>query len=616
VHSLAVYDFIVDVMRGVPPGARRRPALDAPLAVWERVIAFEGCGARADRAMSLAGHYADAPPRLRRLLRESTSTALRNAALAQHGLGELAALAHGAGVRVLALKGAARLLSGELAGTRTLSDIDLLIPGADAERFHSLLQRELGYRWSGQPYPHHLPALTRPGSLGIEIHRRLTATELDLDDEMLRGTRVVELDGHPIEIPSHTNMVLHTLEHAARMNWMVHYRLRDILDVASLITPDVRDADIGAYTDRSTLRVPFEVLLSAAHDLNARAPLRRPSAWRTVRRVARTRLALAAVPRARTTANRVFRYASVVAEGSPRAMLRAGASLLRRVGGAALPIAALIFAACSETTRPDPLEVTRFLFVSDSGGTSGIYLFDNGEVTRLSAADHEDDQPHGAAGRVVFVSRRDGNTEIYIGDAALANQMRLTNESSADTEPALDPAGTTIAFVSSRSGTPRLWLMDATGADPRPLDTGSETFTPEGAPAWSPSGDRLAFTSARTNTSQVFVLNTATGQVTQLSHESGGAFAPAWSDDGRSVFYVPFVGEPRVMRIDSEGGEPGVFGTGDESLGDPACWGDVCLVAAGADAGDGDIIAVRAGHPVETVLARSHNDRRPAFLVP
>ena len=101
--------------------------------------------------MSLAGHYADAPPQLRRLLRESTSIALRNASLAQRGLGEIAALAHGAGVRVLALKGAARLLSGELAGTRTLSDIDLLIPGADAERFHALLQRELGYRWWGQP---------------------------------------------------------------------------------------------------------------------------------------------------------------------------------------------------------------------------------------------------------------------------------------------------------------------------------------------------------------------------------------------------------------------------------------------------------------------------------
>jgi Tol biopolymer transport system component len=296
-------------------------------------------------------------------------------------------------------------------------------------------------------------------------------------------------------------------------------------------------------------------------------------------------------------------------------MIRAGVSLLRRVSGAVLPVAALTALGCSDTTRPGPLEVPPFVFVSDSAGVSGLYLFDDGNVVRLSGSDQEDDQPHSASGRIVFTSRRDGNFEIYIADTLLAGQQRLTNDPSTDREPALDPTGTTIAFVSSRSGTPRIWLMDVSGANPRALDTGTPTFTPEGAPAWSPSGDRIAFTSTRTNTSQVFVIDTTSGQAVQWSHEAGGAFTPTWGSN-TSVAYVALLGEPRVVLLASPGGTPTRLASGDRVLGDPACAADVCLAVVGADTDDGDLIAMGAGRDVESVLVRAANDRHPAFLVP
>ncbi len=448
VHSIAVYDFIVDVLRGRPTRVdQRRVAFEACHSTWERVMEFEGCGAQVDRALCLAGLREHAPPPLRRLLRDSTGAALRRAALAHEALREVAALAAAHRIRVLALKGAARLLGGELPGTRSMADIDLLVAPSDAARFHRRLQTELGYRNSGLPYPHHLSALTRRGSLGIEIHTRLSDTALALDDAILLDTRIEAFDGQPIEIPSPTNMVLHTLEHAAGLNWMVHYRLRDILDVASLFTHEVAADAVLSYTQSSSRRVVFETLLSAAHALQPLAPEPRRNAWRTVRRVARTRLAFAILPRNRVTANRMFRYASVIAEGSPRTMMRAGAGLLRRMGAAVMPAAAAIIAGCSDSTRPGTLEVPPFVFASDSDGVPGLYLFDHGNIERLSGINHEDDQPHSAAGRVVFASRRDGNSEIYIGDLYLADQQRLTNDASSDGEPALDPAGTTIAFA-------------------------------------------------------------------------------------------------------------------------------------------------------------------------
>ncbi len=158
--------------------------------------------------------------------------------------------------------------------------------------------------------------------------------------------------------------------------------------------------------------------------------------------------------------------------------------------------------------------------------------------------------------------------------------------------------------------------MDVTGANLRPLESGSPTFTPEGSPAWSPSGDRIAFTSTRTITSQVFVLDTISGQPVQLSHEAGGAFAPTWSADGRGVLYVALLDQPRVMRIPSSGGEPTLVASGDRVISDPACVAFLCLAVEGARTEDGDIIAMSAGRATAAVLVRARNDRNPAFLIP
>lgn len=616
-HSLAVYDFIVDLLRGRPTSvARRRAAMAAPVRVWERVMELEGCGERIDRALTRSALLSEVPPRLRRMLRDTTGAALRAAVLANGALIKVAAVAAAHDVRVIALKGAARLLGGEVAGTRSMTDIDLLIPSSDAPRFHALLQHALGYRSNGRAYPHHLPALTRTGTLGIEIHCRLSDAVLALDSEIVRDTRVVMLQAHPIEIPSPTNMVLHTLEHAAGLNWMVHYRLRDVIDVASLFTTGASADAVRSYVRASSSRIAFETLLSAAHELQPMVPTTRPEAWRTMRRIARTRLALAVLPHERTTANRVFRYASLLAEGSPRSIARAAGSVLRRAGAIVLPTAAFFIGACSDATRSPSPDVPPFVFVSDTDGVAGLHLFDHGIIARLSKAGDEDDEPHSAAGRIVFVSRRDGNAEIYIGDLNLAGQQRLTDNSSNDREPALDPSGTTVAFVSSRSGAPRIWLMDATGANPRPLDTGSPSFTPEGAPVWSPAGDRIAFTSTRTNTAQIFILKTSAGQAEQLTHEASGAFTPAWSADGRSILYAVAAGQPRIMIIPASGGDAVLFASGDRPLGEPACAANVCLVVAGTSDADRDIIAVKERHVAATLLDRAADDRRPAFLVP
>ncbi len=280
-------------------------------------------------------------------------------------------------------------------------------------------------------------------------------------------------------------------------------------------------------------------------------------------------------------------------------------------------IAVLVLGGCSAPTGSAPLIVPPFVFVSTEGEVPGIHRFDAGSTTRLSAEGVDDRDPHSAAGRIVFTSRRDGNPEIYTAALDLSGQQRLTTTSATDDAPALDPTGATIAFVSTRSGAPRVWLMDANGANPRPLATGSATFVPEGGPSWSPTGDRIAFTSTRTNASQVFVISVAGGEPVQLSHEATGAFTPAWSADGRSLLYVVLSGGPRVMRVAASGGDATAFAVDDAGVSDTECRGPVCLAVLGALESPGDLVAFSTnGRRRIPVLVRDADDRQPAVMVP
>lgn len=340
VHTRAIHDVVVGVLRGdrIDPH-QARLAFRAPLPIWRRVLGFEGCGAQLDHRLRTRGLSRELPDPLRRLLRDATASALRLGMLAHQQLAEVAALAQRSGVRVLALKGGAQLLDGHPAATRSIADIDLLVAPADGVRFHELLANELRYSTTGPAYPHHLPVLERAGSLNIDLHVRLSDVAIPLDTAIWAGTRQAAVGGHTIELPSATNMVLHVLEHGVGLNWMGRYRLRDVLDIATLYSADVSDNEIRSYAAQSRGRAACETLLSAAHHLEPRVPRSRATAWRTIRRVSRTRLALAVLPRDPRVAERVFRYAGVVAEGSPRTILRAGRVLARHLAAAAISVA-------------------------------------------------------------------------------------------------------------------------------------------------------------------------------------------------------------------------------------------------------------------------------------
>jgi len=302
---------------------------------------------------------------------------------------------------------------------------------------------------------------------------------------------------------------------------------------------------------------------------------------------------------------------------------------IRRPLNVAVAAVAIAIAGCSDSSTgvptpiPTPLTIPAFLVVGDEGGFAQIYRVQDSTVIKLSTTASNDVDPRSSAGRIVFASDRAGNAEVYISDTTMTVSRRVTSSNATDNHPALDPTGTTIVFVSDRSGAPRLWIvaapaLDATVFDaPAALATGSASATPEGAPAWSPDGHTIAFSSTRTGRSEIFTVPATGGSAVQITNEVGGAFNPAWSADGSAIYYTSTVGGLHLRKVQLSGGGATDFASDSLDLDAASCNATLCLTVEDPAGSRGSILAfpVKGGNPV-AVLARTRNEREAAILAP
>ncbi len=99
----------------------------------------------------------------------------------------------------------------------------------------------------------------------------------------------------------------------------------------------------------------------------------------------------------------------------------------------------------------------------------------------------------------------------------------------ANSLPAFSPDGRHLAFVSRRDGNGEIYVMDPDGSNQRRL-----THTPEeeGRPSWSPDGTRLVFHVRAGPVSSLWVVGDD-GTDRSLFADTLQAQTPAWARDGR-----------------------------------------------------------------------------------
>ena len=157
--------------------------------------------------------------------------------------------------------------------------------------------------------------------------------------------------------------------------------------------------------------------------------------------------------------------------------------------------------------------------------------------------------PASNTGQIVFESRRDGNTEIYMMDADGGNQERLTNHPWADIHPDWSPDGTKIAFVSNRDGVaPEIHVMDTDGMNLIRLTDGQGR---KWHPAWSPDGKKIAF-SVDHGRDYIAVID-ADGKNREKLEDR--ARCPSWSLDGKQIAFVSAIDDGHEIYVKGVGGQ-------------------------------------------------------------
>ena len=117
---------------------------------------------------------------------------------------------------------------------------------------------------------------------------------------------------------------------------------------------------------------------------------------------------------------------------------------------------------------------------------------------------------------------------------------------------------TQITFISSRSGSKELWVMDYDGANQRQL---TNLHTIALTPRWSPDDSRIAFTCYvpfnRVVNAQICMYSMDSGKVISFPRFPGENSAPAWSPDGTQIMFSSSMqGTPDLYVTDINGNKP------------------------------------------------------------
>jgi TolB protein len=146
--------------------------------------------------------------------------------------------------------------------------------------------------------------------------------------------------------------------------------------------------------------------------------------------------------------------------------------------------------------------------------------------------------------RVAFLSKRDGELELYLVDADGSNLRRITNTPEPESELAWSRDGSQIVVRrgTSDDGDRSIVLIDPASGKERVLLTEKKI----GSPELSPDGRRLLFTKLEFPMPSVWVMDLDGKNRRQIVHGMGGS----WSPDGTRILYTrPVLGLPPKLAL-------------------------------------------------------------------
>ncbi len=192
--------------------------------------------------------------------------------------------------------------------------------------------------------------------------------------------------------------------------------------------------------------------------------------------------------------------------------------------------------------------------------------------------------------KLVFMSNGgSGNYDLYLLPILGQEQtIRLTDHAEKDSHPHWSPVADRLVFVSGRTGSADVYLMDLLSGSVVKLTNGHKTYL---YPQWSPDGSKIVMINGSNENHDIFLiedfyrpLQTLTA-LTRWEHDD---LRPVWSPDGKKIaFYSNYNLEN-----------------------DPKIWSIVVIAADGSSPVDGEGLAAR----VVAVNVIPDIERGPAWM--
>ncbi len=182
----------------------------------------------------------------------------------------------------------------------------------------------------------------------------------------------------------------------------------------------------------------------------------------------------------------------------------------------------------------------KLVFASGKWGDYDIWTLDlvSGHVLQLTSGDDcWNDAPKWSPNgkQVIFVSNRSGSQEIWVMNEDGSGPRQITDKKRVHFTPAWHPSGKTIVFCSTYKANLDIFTMNIDGTDLRQI---TDYLGKDSTPTFSPDGKKIVFTSQRSGNDDIWEYDLERKSFTQLTTHAAQDFYPVYSPDGEKIAFV------------------------------------------------------------------------------
>lgn len=156
------------------------------------------------------------------------------------------------------------------------------------------------------------------------------------------------------------------------------------------------------------------------------------------------------------------------------------------------------------------------------------------------------------SGKIVFVGKRNGKSELFTGDLFFKNIYQLTQDKADLVFPKWSPDGKKIIYTSYyKTGFPDIFILDPSSGEKNTIAAYAGTNI---GGVFNPSGEKIAMVLSSSGTPEIYIANPNGHMPKRLTNSKALKAAPCWSPDGKKIYFSSdALGSPQIHVIDSNG---------------------------------------------------------------